>query len=187
IPQHSVPIEAFLPLLPADITPLVEPLPDNYFIKRVAYKAFPLSVENAARLASQTLNEVLLWETELRQHPHPNIMKYHGVVSDGGRITGIIFERYEKTIADARLEVDCERVLEEVRSAVDHLHSLSLIHCDINHHNVMIDSTGSAILIDFDSVSKEGGVRGGGTVGYSKDWDDGVASKELDFYALERL
>lgn len=51
----------------------------------------------------------------------------------------------------------------------------------------MIDLAGSAILFDFDSCSKEGGVRGGGTVGCSKDWDDRVASKELDFYALEHL
>lgn len=207
IPQHSVPVEAFLPLLPPDITPLVEPLPDSHFIKRVAYKASPLSVENAARLAAHTLAEVQLWETILRHHPHSNVMKYHGVVSDGERITGIVLERCKKTIGDARLEVDCERVLKEVRSAVDHLHSLGLIHvscsqldtikvmlteapvrqCDINHHNVMIDSTGSALLIDFDSCKKEGGVRGGGTVGYTNEFNNSIASRELDYYALDRL
>jgi hypothetical protein len=51
----------------------------------------------------------------------------------------------------------------------------------------MLDSSGLAILIDFDSCEKEGGPRGGGTPGYIKDWADRIAKKEWDLYALECL
>jgi hypothetical protein len=44
---------------------------------------------------------------------------------------------------------------------------------------------GSVVLIDFDTCEKEGGARRGGTPGYMKDYDDRVAKKEFDWYALE--
>ena len=51
----------------------------------------------------------------------------------------------------------------------------------------MLDSNGSAILIDFDCCTKEGGARAGGTPGYMKGVDDHVARKEQDLYGLECL
>jgi hypothetical protein len=135
-PQHSVPVAAFWPLLPANLTPLANRLPLDSFVKRVAYKASPLTLEAAPHIAAHTLREVELWESVLRHHPHPNVVEYRGVVSeDGEHITGIVFKRYGKLLADMKNhaeEIDVERVGTDLRRAVDHLHSLGLIHVRVS-------------------------------------------------------
>jgi serine/threonine protein kinase len=41
--------------------------------------------------------------------------------------------------------------LQELLAAIKHLHSLGIVHNDINPANVMVDHEGTLILIDFDS------------------------------------
>jgi serine/threonine protein kinase len=41
--------------------------------------------------------------------------------------------------------------LEGILAAIKHLHSLGLVHNDINPANIMLDEDGTLILIDFDS------------------------------------
>lgn len=42
-------------------------------------------------------------------------------------------------------------VKKEILAAIKHLHSLGMVHNDINPANIMLDEDGTLILIDFDS------------------------------------
>ncbi|OQE28684.1 hypothetical protein PENSTE_c003G06034 [Penicillium steckii] len=46
--------------------------------------------------------------------------------------------------------------LEGLRAGILHLHSLGLVHNDINPSNIMFDEDGNFILIDFDSCRRIG-------------------------------
>lgn len=46
--------------------------------------------------------------------------------------------------------------LEGILAAIKHLHSLGLVHNDINPANIMLDDDGTFILIDFDSCRAVG-------------------------------
>jgi serine/threonine protein kinase len=114
-----------------------------------------------------------------------------------------------------KLEFDRSRVLQDVTRGVEHLHSLGLIHVsspplistllrladrfhrpqnDINPRNIVLTSDLSrAVLIDFDSMQKEGYlfVEGAGdkhgTYGWMKEYRYRVAEKENDLHALAVL
>ena len=46
--------------------------------------------------------------------------------------------------------------LQDLLAAIKHLHSLGLVHNDINPANIMLDQEGTLILIDFDSCRNIG-------------------------------
>jgi serine/threonine protein kinase len=104
----------------------------------------------------------------LRKNPHPNLMAYYGHIESHGRVSGLCFKRYKSTLLEAvnpqhldkaaflssRRELVTESIttgLQGLLDAIKHLHSLRLIHNDINPANVMLDEEGTLILIDFDS------------------------------------
>lgn len=53
------------------------------------------------------------------------------------------------------------------KAGLNWLHSLGLVHDDINPKNIMLDDDGHAIIIDFDSCASSGTKSRGGTPGWS--------------------
>ena len=88
------------------------------------------SANPASSLAMTThllAHEVATLES-LRHHPHPNIVEYRGCVVKDGLVEGIVFEGYPEQLSDVADKVDHAMVLRDIGSAVEHLHSLVLVH-----------------------------------------------------------
>lgn len=120
-----------------------------------------------ANLDKQITREVETCEI-LRKNPHPNIAIYYGCIESHGRVSGLCFKRYTSTLLEAvnpqylgkvaflssgreLVRENMETRLEGVLAAIKHLHSLRIVHNDINPANIMLDEDGTLILIDFDS------------------------------------
>ncbi|KAM7219447.1 Protein kinase-like domain containing protein [Rhypophila decipiens] len=139
------------------------------------------------------LSEVLITD-RIRKVPHPFIIKYHGCRVRRGRITGMLFERLERTLADYHWELrewDEEAkttMLERIESAVKHLHSLGLAHNDLNPQNVMVRSDGTPALIDFGSCRPFGEKLkySYGTPGWFEE-SFNTSEKKHDLYGLKML
>lgn len=118
-------------------------------------------------LEKQITREVDIYEI-LRKHPHPNIVTYYGCQLSNGRVSGLCFKRYTTTLLEtvnpqrlnkaafisSRRESVRENMisgLAGILAGIKHLHSLGLVHKDINPANVMLDEDGTLVLIDFDS------------------------------------
>ncbi|RSL41082.1 hypothetical protein CEP53_012974 [Fusarium sp. AF-6] len=124
------------------------------------------------KLESQIEHEIQVWEI-IKQHPHPALAVYHGCVESEGRVSGLVFERYEETlsqrvnpgrlckrnfIASGRPLVQSwmRRWLKSIESALVHLHSLGLVHNDITPANIMLSDKNEAVIIDCDSACRVG-------------------------------
>lgn len=120
-------------------------------------------------IAEDVLKEARVYEL-LMIHPHPNIATYLGCQVSGGVITGLCLEKYPRTptkevnpgalmkraLRNTReARGDYSRVLTDIDSGIRYLHSLGLVHNDINPSNIMIDGD-RAIIIDFGSCRKIG-------------------------------
>ncbi|KAF7329318.1 Protein kinase domain-containing protein [Mycena kentingensis (nom. inval.)] len=168
------------------------------FVKR----SIPLGYNPAAEMqpsfsdADMKLEELAVCEM-LRWHPHPNIFRYLGYVTamddDGEYISGLCFARLERTLQEVVEEVagelDIPRILAGIRAGLGHLHALGYAHNDLNPSNIMLDTAGNPVLIDFDACA-----RLGERLKYKKgtdDWyqaEDGKLSKvENDFYGLREI
>jgi serine/threonine protein kinase len=91
----------------------------------------------------------------LKNHPHPNICVYYGCVREGNYLTAICLKKYERTLksaVDSGTVLDRDAILNGISAGLRHLHdTLGFVHNDINHTNIMLDSSSSPIIIDFDS------------------------------------
>lgn len=77
-------------------------------------------------------------------------------------------------------------IISGVTAGIDHLHSLGLVHNDINPMNIMVDKVGNAIITDFDSCVPVGAPCDAGTPGWSQlRTPNKVASFENDVYGLD--
>lgn len=72
-----------------------------------------------------------------------------------------------------------------VLSGIEHIHSLELVHNDINPRNIMLDQEGHPYIIDFDTCLKKGERFGGGTLGWSKFPE--ISLPENDLYGVRVL
>ena len=149
-PLVPLPMEDVWPLSTDDLTHAPHPLPNNAYAKRPTLLDY-YPETSAFKPRKLLLHEARICEL-LRLHPHKNIASYLGCINDGGFITGICFVKYQETLSD-RLEdssrpLDPDSCLMGVREALDHLHSLGLIHNDVNPNNIMSDEQGVPIPID---------------------------------------
>jgi serine/threonine protein kinase len=91
----------------------------------------------------------------LAEHPHPNIVRYHGCLVRRGCITGLVLDRYTHDLMGYMKygvgTLNKESFMEALESAINHIHSLGWAHNDLNPGNVMINDLGMPILIDFGS------------------------------------
>ncbi|EIM85564.1 uncharacterized protein STEHIDRAFT_59209 [Stereum hirsutum FP-91666 SS1] len=187
IPQsyYRVPISAGIALTP---TPL--PVPEDSFIK--TYNLIEYDPETSSQ--SSALADLLLQEAQvceiLAKHPHRHVCEYRGYVQKNGMITGLCFKQYGKNLYEALRDgdvIDHRKILDGVKSGLEHLHALGLVHGDINPANILLDSTSAPIIIDFDSCCRQGEriVGKGGTFEWSNDAE--TAEVENDFYGLEKI
>jgi Flp pilus assembly protein TadD len=86
---------------------------------------------------------------------HPNIVSVYDVFEDGGRAY-VVMEYVEGESLAARLKADplpdgatLLGVLRQMADALDYTHSRGVIHRDIKPANVMIDTAGTAKIMDF--------------------------------------
>ncbi|KAJ5919966.1 hypothetical protein N7454_009801 [Penicillium verhagenii] len=123
-------------------------------------------------LEKQIAREVQTCEL-LRKNPHPNIASYYGYQETRGRVSALCFKRYRSSLLEAvnprrlsksaflssareLVKKDMKDGLDGILAAIKHLHSLGLVHNDINPSNVILDDDGALILIDFDSCRHMG-------------------------------
>jgi serine/threonine protein kinase len=114
-------------------------------------------------LDTQIAREVDVCEI-LRQNPHPNIAIYYGYEESHGRVAGVCYRRYTSTLLEAvnlgrldkrrfassGLELVTDKTissLERVLDGIQHLHSLGIVHNDINPANIMFDKTAPLFLL----------------------------------------
>ncbi|KAK4107089.1 kinase-like protein [Canariomyces notabilis] len=130
------------------------------------------------------------------QHPHPNIVKYHGCRVRRGRITAIVLDKHPQSLRDiaddnALGTLDREAFMAALESAVKHLHSLGLAHNDINPRNILVDANGMPVLADFGSCNRIGEKLGlsRGTRGWIEgDMKDYTTSEARhDTFAVEKI
>ncbi|KAF1992731.1 serine/threonine-protein kinase-like protein [Amniculicola lignicola CBS 123094] len=185
----SIPASQIWPPFPMGFTQAPDPLPLNCHIKRPALIHYG-DTEASSKFSCLLSNETEVCEI-LRKSPHPNIAYYYGCVVHNGRITGLCFARYgenllERVNNDSR-DLNADLCLRKIQSGISHLHSLGLIHCDINPMNVVMDGD-TPVIVDFDSCRREGERLGfkAGTRGWT-DESFTVARRENDQYGLSMI
>jgi serine/threonine protein kinase len=166
-----------------------EPLPSNCFVKRPSLLHYGDTVATT-EIKNLLLKEAQVCET-LRVNPHPNIAKYIGCVVENSRIVGLCFVKYGMNLSErVRRDfqpLDADHVLRGIQEGIQHLHSLNLIHCDINPTNILMDGN-IPVIGDFDSCHRKGeklGLKAG-----TRDWtkeDFIFAMPENDEYGLLRI
>ncbi|KAI9831652.1 MAG: hypothetical protein M1819_004718 [Sarea resinae] len=183
---------------PSDMkaTQAPEVLPANIYIKRPNLSMFDVFKEyNVLHLLPQGLKEEVEAMEAICQHPHPNIIRYHGCQVRRGRITGLVLDRHPIGLRDYLKHeigtINKELFMETLESAIHHLHSLGWAHNDLNPDNILINKAGMPILIDFGSAREIGqelstsrGTRGwidGEMMDYTK------SEKRHDISALDKI
>ncbi|KAK3935973.1 hypothetical protein QBC46DRAFT_420623 [Diplogelasinospora grovesii] len=157
----------------------------HHYIKRPAWHNY-VDFMGGDDLAQFILQEARTMEV-LSQHPHPNIIRYHGCRVKRGRIIGLVVEgfEFEKDLLVAedypeffRGKLDKAFIMSGLRSALDHLHSLGWAHNDLNPANIMLkpdyEEGGiqhyKPVLIDFGSCQPFGKMLlSAGTQGWCKE------------------
>jgi serine/threonine protein kinase len=127
-------------------------------------------------------DSALVWERSAAYHVygHPHIVKLLGEVQDGGTgaLQGLLYELCD---GDLRAVLTAKRgslrpaqvhsVLQQVLSAVQHVHQIGYVHSDIKPENLMVTVTPGASLFDvkvgdFGLAARMGGPRRGGSLKY---------------------
>ncbi|KAG6058018.1 hypothetical protein E4U32_004826 [Claviceps aff. humidiphila group G2b] len=166
------------------------PVPQDSYIKEQSLIDYGEGIKAQSEISQLVLHEIEALEL-LRKHPHPNIVEYRGCVVIDGRVSGLCLAKYTATL-DERMEVgtpfDKDLCLEGIERGIRHLHSLGIVHNDINPRNIMFDEMDRPVIVDFDSWQgngKELGIKKGTTDW----WIEGTefARFENDFYALSKL
>src|SRR4051794_197872 len=83
---------------------------------------------------------------------HPNLVGVYDY-SDEGERPYLVMQFVPGENLAARLErgegVDCDQLARELLQALDHIHSVGILHRDIKAANIIIEPDGTAKLIDF--------------------------------------
>ncbi|KAI9744993.1 MAG: hypothetical protein M1835_002636, partial [Candelina submexicana] len=184
---HPIQAAQIYPPYSASLTRAPKPLPADCYVKRPSLLEYGDPGLGETDLSDLLLNEAEVCEA-LIQSPHPNIAHYLGCQVRDGRIRGLCFASYNTTLSDqlndyTRPLIKC---LDGVKCGIQRIHSLGLIHNDINPSNVMMSAEGVPVIIDFDSCKAEGSPPDkAGTLG----WDHGslTSLRENDYYGLDKI
>lgn len=183
-----IPKDHIYPAFNPIFTQAPNPLPPKTYVKRpnVIYYGDTTATMN---FAPTILNEVNKCEV-LRRHPHPNIAQYLGCLVEGGRIYGICFVEYQQSLAQRlreKADLNVDGCIRGIENGVNHLHSLGLIHCDLNPQNIMMNDD-DPVIIDFDSCTFEGEPLGlkAGTEGWADSHVE-LAKRKGDLFSLSKI
>ncbi|KAI1313957.1 kinase-like domain-containing protein [Xylaria venustula] len=186
-----IPMNDIWPPFAASFTQAPAPLSDNiHYVKTPSLLLYGDAEEASRDIGAQILNEIVACEV-LMKYPHPNVATYFGCIAKDGRVGGLCFTKYPRTLSERMrmpMPFDVQRCQQGIREAVEHMHQHGLIHNDLNPTNIMIDDNDNPVIIDFDSCKPEGAELGlkAGTHGWTKD-DSKYAVRENDLYALEKI
>lgn len=67
------------------------------------------------------------------------------------RVIGHIIPRYKLSLLEAvekKMHIETTKVIQELGSALEHLHNLGFAHNDVHLGNIMVTDSGSAVLMD---------------------------------------
>lgn len=177
------------PPFPSHFTRAPEPLPSNCHVKRPSLLYYA-DTAASTELSNALLNEAQVCEI-LRANPHPNIAQYLGCIVENNHILGLCFVKYgmnllERVRKDSR-PFDTDLLLCGIQDGIRHLHSLGLIHCDINPANILMNED-TPVIGDFDSCQRKGDKLGpkAGTRGWTRE-DFDFAMPENDEYGLSKI
>ncbi|KAI0025314.1 serine/threonine kinase [Xylariomycetidae sp. FL0641] len=182
---ERIPVEELWPPFPPTFTQVPVPVPENTYVKPPAIHCYD-DDSTPSKVRALMLQEVEICEL-LRRKPHPNIALYLGCLVEEGTIRGLCFQRYpvtlKKWLETDPSDADKAVCLQGIRDGIQHMHSLGLVHNDINPSNIMLDGN-KAALIDFDSCRRDGEKNGPKT--YTPGWGRAAdqASFENDLYSL---
>lgn len=189
-----IPLEHVYPRFDAlSLSLAPHPLPDNVFFKLPNLYSYMGCNGKGER--NDSISKVLLQEANvcqlLSRSPHRNVAEYLGCQVQGGRIVALCFKKYTSTL-EYRIKHECkldkDQVLEDIRMGIEHIHSLGYCHNDINPCNIMFDSDGKVVIIDFDSCRPSGeklGVKKG-TWGYFPAGET-MSRPDNDFFGLQMI
>ena len=143
--------------------------PKAHFIKRPK-----LHVENdlvSNFMAESFYEEVQVLEI-LKQHSHPNIVRYFGCTVKASRITGIVLEQHNMILArrfgSPIRDFNVAACISDIQAGIDHLLSLGFAHNDLNPNNIALDYNGRPVILDFGSCKRYGEMlRSAGTPGWA--------------------
>ncbi|EXU94875.1 protein kinase [Metarhizium robertsii] len=179
-----------------ELTKAPDTLPPNTYVKHPNLSTYEIFQEhNVLNLGPKGLLEEARAMEIISQHPHPNIIHYHGCRVRRGRITGLVLDRHSNTLNDHLKNkvgsVDKEPFMQALISAIDHLHSLGWAHNDLNPGNILVDKEGMPVLIDFGSAREMGAKLG--TSRGTKGWIEGemkdyhMSDKRHDLFAIDKI
>ena len=187
--KHPIPSAHIWPSFPEDLTRALDPLPDDFYVKVPSLIDYADDDDESFRPRELLLAEARICEI-LIKFPHPYIARYLGCRVQGNRITGLCFARYKTTLADRLRDNDCQLppdTYSKIEKGIQHLHSLGLVHNDVNPRNIMFSRDGSPVIIDFDSCKPQGDkLLKGGTWGWC-DESARVADRNNDYYGLRKI
>ena len=184
-----IPSSQLWPSFPTQFRQTPEPLPHDCFVKRPSLLDCGHNEASNGDVGSLLLHEAEVCEI-LRASPHPNIAQYLGCLVENDKIMGHCFVKYgmnlyEMVTKDSR-PFDADLILRGIQEGIQHLHSLGLIHCDINPDNIVMDGD-TPVIVDFDSCRRNGelGMKGG-TLNWTRE-DFEFARPENDEYGLAKI
>ncbi|RSL52986.1 hypothetical protein CEP54_010604 [Fusarium duplospermum] len=91
--------------------------------------------------AELSLREIKAYQV-LKQHPHINIGRYYGCVTEEGRVIGLCIEKGTSSLAEKLFGATMQQKMEyykAVEAAVLHLHEIGLSHNDLTPANIRMN------------------------------------------------
>lgn len=149
------------PLSEAKIRRTPETLPAKVYIKRPPLELYSMlkNMGIEKQLYNAFVVEVQVLE-ELSQHPHPNLIQYHGCRVARGHITGLVLDIHphdlQTYVKHGYERLDKVLFMTALESVIQHLHGLGWAHNDLKPTNVLVSDAGMPVLIDFGGCQKLG-------------------------------
>jgi len=115
---------------------------------------------NSGLLARLFLEEAETFKALIRKPYYRNIIRYHGYIVYRRRITGIVLNRYSKTLEDRLREgaysFNKRLYMDSIKLGVEYLYSLRYIYNNLNLSNIIVSEDNTPIIIDLGSCKHFG-------------------------------
>ncbi|KAL2672247.1 hypothetical protein Neosp_012948 [[Neocosmospora] mangrovei] len=91
--------------------------------------------------AELSLREIKVYQV-LKQHPHPNIGRYFGCITEEGRVIGLCIEKGTASLAEKLFDATIQQKMDyykAVEAGVLHLHEMGLCHNELTPANIRMN------------------------------------------------